>query len=389
MQSPETLPHPHPHSHTDPDLSGLEAQLAEWRAEQARIAGRVVVAPDPPPPPLPSSAGGGRFFAEVPRRGGGDGDGDGDDNALYGGVDVSFGDGDDAVAVYVVLRRRRSQEKEKKEGRRRGAGAGIVSPAYELVYSDHVRFALTIPYVSSYLSFREIAPLEELVRRQVAASPGLTPRAILVDGNGVLHPRRAGLACFLGVRTGIPTVGIGKKLCCIEEGWSNGEVETRLGQGLAALSLSLAGEDQVWGKDDSSGLRDRLFFDRSSIRLETSTCAEGRTETDAEEGGANLSSPSLSDAVAAMPPGRCSGYVAYLQSSDGSIVGAALVGHGGSSSASPKVSTKTARPIFISVGHQISVFEAATLCAGLAEVRIPEPVRAADLMGRRLMREKT
>ena len=121
MQSPETLPHPH--SHTDPDLSGLEAQLAEWRAEQARIAGRVVVAPDPPPPPLPSSAGGGRFFAEVPRRGGGDGDGD--DNALYGGVDVSFGDGDDAVAVYVVLRRRRSQEKEKKEGRRRGAGAGI------------------------------------------------------------------------------------------------------------------------------------------------------------------------------------------------------------------------------------------------------------------------
>lgn len=38
----------------------------------------------------------------------------------------------------------------------------------------------------------------------------LEPDVTFVDGNGRLHPRGAGLACHLGVVTGLRTVGLGK-----------------------------------------------------------------------------------------------------------------------------------------------------------------------------------
>ncbi len=37
---------------------------------------------------------------------------------------------------------------------------------------------------------------------------------LFVDGNGILHPRRAGIASHLGVLTNLRTVGVGKKLLC-------------------------------------------------------------------------------------------------------------------------------------------------------------------------------
>ena len=129
----------------------------------------------------------------------------------YGGVDVSFPnpsnkeantniqdteqlDNTESVAVYVILDVRTMQ----------------------VLYRDHEWYdASRIPYVSTFLAFREIDPLERLIRKQLESFPGKTPAAILVDGNGVFHPRRAGIACFVGVRTGIPTIGIGKSLLYI------------------------------------------------------------------------------------------------------------------------------------------------------------------------------
>jgi len=64
---------------------------------------------------------------------------------------------------------------------------------------------LSFPYVPGFLSFREgpaiIAALDKLSRR-----PGL----ILVDGQGIAHPRGFGLASYLGVLTGVPTIGCAK-----------------------------------------------------------------------------------------------------------------------------------------------------------------------------------
>ena len=112
---------------------------------------------------------------------------------LFGGVDVSFPtheEEDASVAVYVVLD----------------------SKTNTIVYHDYEYFYVTAPYVSSFLSIREIEPLTRLVTKQQSHSPHLVPRAILVDGNGILHARHAGIACFLGVRTKIPTIGVGKSL---------------------------------------------------------------------------------------------------------------------------------------------------------------------------------
>ena len=63
----------------------------------------------------------------------------------------------------------------------------------------------TFPYVPGLLSFREVPAL-------LAALAGLSvsPDLLLCDGQGLAHPRRCGLACHLGVLTGIPSIGVAK-----------------------------------------------------------------------------------------------------------------------------------------------------------------------------------
>ncbi|MFI0485911.1 endonuclease V [Actinomadura sp. 9N215] len=63
----------------------------------------------------------------------------------------------------------------------------------------------TFPYVPGLFAFRELPTLLDALRALKT-----TPDLLVCDGFGVAHPRRFGLACHLGVLTGLPTIGVGK-----------------------------------------------------------------------------------------------------------------------------------------------------------------------------------
>lgn len=83
--------------------------------------------------------------------------------------------------------------------------AGTLQP-----FESHIaRVGTSMPYVPGLLSFRELPAL-------LAALGMLTrmPDLAFVDGQGIAHPRRLGIAAHFGVATGLPTVGVAKKILC-------------------------------------------------------------------------------------------------------------------------------------------------------------------------------
>ena len=77
------------------------------------------------------------------------------------------------------------------------------------IQSKTLELADTKPYISGLLMIKEAKPI-------IHALIKLTKnyQVLLIDGNGLLHPRNFGLACFIGLVTNKPTIGIAKKLMC-------------------------------------------------------------------------------------------------------------------------------------------------------------------------------
>jgi deoxyribonuclease V len=92
-------------------------------------------------------------------------------------------------------------------GMARAAVVLLSYPALEVeerhVYEEPVR----MPYVPGLLSFRELPCILgafELLKQQ--------PELVMVDGQGIAHPRRLGIASHLGLWLDLPSIGCAKSI---------------------------------------------------------------------------------------------------------------------------------------------------------------------------------
>ncbi len=91
-------------------------------------------------------------------------------------------------------------------GKRIRAAAVVMSyPELHTIATAQSETGLRLPYIPGYLNFRE-GPAVIRVLRSLLAMPDV----VLIDGNGIAHPRRMGLASYVGVTLGICTIGCAK-----------------------------------------------------------------------------------------------------------------------------------------------------------------------------------
>ncbi|WP_312679966.1 deoxyribonuclease V [Stutzerimonas nitrititolerans] len=105
---------------------------------------------------------------------------------LIAGVDVGFEEGGAITRAAVVL---------------------LDALSLEPIAQTLARVPTSMPYIPGLLSFRELPA----VLQALEALPHV-PDLIFSDGHGIAHPRGLGIAAHLGVVTGLPTIGVAKKI---------------------------------------------------------------------------------------------------------------------------------------------------------------------------------
>jgi deoxyribonuclease V len=100
----------------------------------------------------------------------------------------------------------------RRDGAAVGACAVVETASGRLVWSTTRRRLPDLPYIPSLLTFRELPLLLTLC--QDARREFSDLNLFFVDGNGILHPRGAGIATCFGVVADVPTIGVAKSLLC-------------------------------------------------------------------------------------------------------------------------------------------------------------------------------
>jgi deoxyribonuclease V len=116
---------------------------------------------------------------------------------LIAGLDCAFSkDGKRIIAAAVVLKPSKAEKGHRKP---------LSAPGFEIVETTSAVKKVTFPYIPGLLSFREapvcIAAVEKL---------RIKPDLFIIDGQGIAHPRRLGLAAHLGLFFDKPAIGCAK-----------------------------------------------------------------------------------------------------------------------------------------------------------------------------------
>lgn len=87
--------------------------------------------------------------------------------------------------------------------------AAVLLDADTLAVIDQqvARMPTRMPYIPGLLSFRELPALLEALAMLPQA-----PDLAFIDGHGIAHPRRLGIAAHFGVATDLPCIGVAKKI---------------------------------------------------------------------------------------------------------------------------------------------------------------------------------
>lgn len=107
---------------------------------------------------------------------------------LIAGADVGFEEGGAVTRAAIVIFR---------------------YPSFEIIEYQIARIPTTLPYIPGLLSFRECPALLE-AWKNLKQKPAL----IFVDGQGIAHPRRLGVASHFGLLVDTPTIGVAKSRLC-------------------------------------------------------------------------------------------------------------------------------------------------------------------------------
>lgn len=78
------------------------------------------------------------------------------------------------------------------------------------VYSKCTMMDVSVPYIPGLLCFREGPVVLSMLNEFQEQHTGINIDLIIVDGCGEWHPRGFGLACYVGLKSGIPTCGVSK-----------------------------------------------------------------------------------------------------------------------------------------------------------------------------------
>lgn len=141
---------------------------------------------------------------------------------LIAGVDVGFEESGKITRAAVVL-----------------LDAETLEPLGQVL----ARVPTCMPYIPGLLSFRELPAV-----LQALDSLEQMPDLVFSDGHGIAHPRGLGIAAHLGVITGLPTIGVAKKILTGQHeplGEQRGDQVDLLDKGGMVIGTVLRSKDKV------------------------------------------------------------------------------------------------------------------------------------------------